>query len=275
MAQVKVLKIASDGVPLENSQFDEITFASFSVSGGGPVLDSAGLDMNNTQIQDVMNLLFNNPATGYINQTAGNLIIDNLMAKDRENAMGVSGGISFPVISDAAAEVDAFRLPAVSGAPTAAPATGGAGHLVYDYVNGKPYAWTGTAWDDLTSVLTAENIEDPTYVAGEVLSAKDVVYLSGSNTVSKAVGNVVAKSYAIGFAAAGAASAAPATVRKAGTISGFSSLTPGAREYLHPTTAGAVTETIPNGAGHTIVQVGYARTASSIDIQILQLGRRA
>lgn len=276
MAEIRVLKIAADGVPLEHSHIDEIVMASFSVSGGGPVLGVSGLDMTNQDIINVKNLLFFDPATGYINQTVGNLIIDNIMAVDRDNLMTVSGGgILFPIITDTGAEVDGFRLPAVSGTPTAAPTNGGAGYLVYDYANGKPYAWTGTAWDDLTSVTSAENLEDPTYLSGEALATSDVVYLSGSNTVSKAIGNVIAKSYAMGFVVAGVGSGAAVTIRKAGTISGFSLLTPGAREYLHPTVAGAVTENIPTGTGNTIAQVGYARTASSIDIQILQLGRRA
>ena len=112
MAQIRLLKIATDGVPLEHSLTDEVTFSSFSVNGGGPVLSGTGLDMNNQDVSDVNDLAFNDPSTGTINQTAGALIIDDIMAKDRENLMTTAGGVAFPVIADSAGQVDAFRLPA-------------------------------------------------------------------------------------------------------------------------------------------------------------------
>lgn len=274
MGQIKVLKIDTDGVPLEHSQIDEITFASFTVSGGGPVLDGNGLDMNNKPVYDVLNLLFNDPSTGYINQTVGNLIVDKIMAIDRNNIMEVSGAVIFPVISDTGSQVDSFRLPSVSGTPTAAPTYGGAGYLVYDYVNFKPYAWTGSSWDDLTTVQSAENILD-SYIAGENLSAVDAVYISGSNTVSKALADATSKSRLLGFATQTKTATQTVFVQKFGKLAGFSSLTPGAREYLDPAVAGGITEIIPAGAGNTIVQAGYGVTTSVLDIQIQQLGRRS
>lgn len=274
MAQVKLLKIHTDGVPVEGSQTDEITFASFTVSGGGPVLDGTGLDMNSTEVKDVLNLLFNDPTTAYINQSAGNLIIDDIMAKDRENVMTVSGAILFPTVSDSADQIDAFRLPTIAGAPTAAPADGGEGYLVWDSTNDKLYAWNGTSWDDLSTVQSAENIDDD-YTAEEALSARDVVYISSADSVSKAQADTLVKSKALGFAIAGASAAAQVFVRKFGRLAGFSGMTPGARQYLSPATAGAITETLPVGTGNTICMVGYAKSATELDIMIQQLGRRA
>lgn len=274
MAQVKLLLIANDGVPQESQNTDEITFASFSVSGGGPVLSGTGLDMTNQDIINVKNLLFFDPATGYINQTAGNLIIDNIMRTDLDNLMGVSGSVIFPIVPNTGTGLDAFQLPQVSGVPTATPTNSSAGTLVYDYVNGNTYVWTGTQWDNMNTVAETQAIVDA-YVAGEILLARDAVYISAANTVSKADANNTMKSRLLGFAKSGVASAAPVEVIKFGKLGGFSGMTPGAREYLSPTTPGLITETIPTGNGQTIVQAGYANTNAVLDIQIQQLGRRA
>lgn len=275
MAQVKLLKISSDGVPLEfTSSADEITLLSFTVNGGGPVLSGTGLDMNNTDVVDVNDLAFNDPTTGTINQTAGNLIVDNIMAKERSNVMTTAGDILFPVISDSAGQVDAFRLPALAGAPTATPTNSGEGYTVWDSSNDKMYVWNGSAWVDQSTAASANNI-DNIYTADEALAARDVVYISAADNVSKALGDNTSKSYAIGFATASAADTDPVTVRSEGILAGFSSLTAGARYYLDASTAGTVTATIPTGSGNTIVQVGYAKSTTDMHIQILQLGRRA
>lgn len=275
MAQIKLLKIASDGVPLEfDSASDDITLNSFSVQGGGPVLSGTGLDMNNQDVSDIKNLDFNDPSVSTIEQTAGALIVDNIMAKERENLMTTAGGISFPVITDVAGQVDAFRLPALAGAPTATPSTGGEGHLVWDSTNNKLYAWDGAAWDDLSTVDAANKVVN-SYTADEALSARDVLYISAADNVSKALANNTSQSYAMGLAVAAAIDTAPVEVQSEGVMTGFTGLTAGARYYLDASTAGAITSTIPTGTGNTVVQVGYAKSASALHIHIEQMGRRA
>ena len=275
MAQIKLLKIASDGVPLEfNSASDEITLASFTVQGGGPVLSGTGLDMNNQDVSDIKNLDFNDPSVSTIEQTAGALIVDNIMAKERENLMTTAGGISFPVITDVAGQVDAFRLPALAGAPTATPSTGGEGHLVWDSTNDKLYAWTGSAWDDLSTVQAASKVIN-SYTADEALSARDVLYISAADNVSKALATNTSQSYAMGLAVASAADTAPVEVQSEGVMTGFTGLTAGARYYLDASTAGAITSTIPTGTGNTVVQIGYAKSTTALHIHIEQMGRRA
>jgi hypothetical protein len=275
MAQVKLLKIASDGVPLEfNSSADEITLFSYTVTGGGPVLSGSGLDMNNTDISDINDLVMNDPTTGTINQTAGNLIIDNIMAKERSNVMTTAGDILFPVISDSSGQVDAFRLPALAGAPSASPTSGGEGYLVWDSTNNNLYAWNGSAWDNLNTVTSAESV-DNLYTAEVNIAARDVVYISSADNVSPALANSTSASYALGFATAAALAAASVGVRTDGVLSGFAGLTAGSRYYLDATTPGAVTSSIPTGTGNTVVQVGYAKSTTAMSIQILQLGRRA
>jgi hypothetical protein len=274
MAQIRVLKIDTDGVPREHSLSDDITFTSFTVDAGGPVLSGTGLDMNNTDVSDIQDLVMNNPATGTINQTAGNLIIDNIMAKERENLMTTAGGISFPAISDVAGEVDALRIPSLAGVPTATPTTGGSGHLVFDTTNNDLYIWDGAAWDNLNIVEVANNVDD-SYIAEVAVAARDLVYISSADNVSPAIASANASSQGIGFATAAALATAAVNVRKFGRLDGFSGLTAGARYYLSGSVAGAITATVPVGAGNTILQAGYAKNATTLDIMIENLGRRA
>lgn len=274
MAQIRVLKIGSDGVATENANGDDVTFNSFTVFGGGPVMSATGIDMNGQDISDLSDLAFTDPAVGTINQTAGALIVDNIMAKERENSMTTAGGISFPVITDTAGQVDAFRLPALAGTPSATPTTGGEGHLVWDSTNDKLYAWTGSAWDDLSTVSSAASVENP-FTAEVSIAARDVVYISSADNVSPADASAAASSYAIGFAIASASAAASVVVREAGLLTGFTGLTAGARYYLSASTPGAVTATIPTATGNTVVQCGYAKSTTAMKIQFLQLGRRA
>lgn len=276
MAQVKLLKIAADGVPLEfNSTSDDITLNSYTVQGGGPVLSTTGLNLNTQPISGLTNITFVDPTTDEFNQTAGNLIIDNIMAKERSNVMTTSSDILFPVIGDSAGQVDAFRVPALAGVPTATPTVSGAGYLVYDSVEPALYAWTGSAWQDVSLATTAQAIDDTYTVDTGGVTANDVVYISAADKVKPAKADTSTHAQAIGFATTTQSAAASVMVRSAGLLSGFSGLTAGSRYYLDGTTAGAVTATTPVASGHTIVQCGYAKSTSVMHIQFQSLGRRA
>ena len=274
MAQIKLLKIDTDGVPVQFTEStDEITLLSFTVNGGGPVLSATGLDLNNQDLSDVSDIDFNDPAVSTIEQTAGALIVDNIMAKERENTMTTAGGIAFPVITDSAGQVDAFRLPALAGTPTASPTNAGEGHVVWDSTNNKLYIWDGAAWDDQSTVNAASAIEN-TYTADEALAARDVVYISAADNVSKAdVSGGGAASRVMGFAKAAALDTASVVVQSEGVLTGFTGLTAGARYYANPATPGLITSTRPTGSGNTIVQVGYAKSTTALHIHIEQLGR--
>lgn len=274
MAQIKLLKIdATLGIHQEHdAAADDLTFNSFT-AGAGPVMSATGIDMNNTDVSDIQDLVFLAPSTATINQTAGNLIVDNIMAKERENTMTTAGGIAFPVVTDVAGEVDAFRLPALAGAPTASPTNGGEGHLVWDSTNDKLYAWNGTSWDDLSTVSAAESI-DNLYTAEVAVAARDVVYISSADNVSPASASAEATARAIGFATAAALAAASVSVRSEGILNGFAGLTAGSRYFLS-TTAGTITTTPPTGASNVVHQVGFAKSATALHIQLQHLGRRA
>lgn len=274
MAQVKLLKLhATSALPQEfDSASDDITLASYTVTGGGPVLSGTGLDMNNQDVSDISDLSFNDPAVSTIVGTTANdtIIIDDLMGEAKENSMAVGAAVLFPVVSDAAGELDAMRVPALAGVPTATPADGGTGYLVYDSTNKNLYVWDGALWDNLEN---SEAVENP-YTAGENLVAGDVLYISAADTASKADASDDAKIGVIGFASAAASAAADVLVKTDGIVPGLVGLTAGARYYLS-TTAGGISATAPTGAGNNVVQVGFAKSATQLQIRIQYLGKRA
>lgn len=272
MAQIKLLKIAADGVPVEFGTSDDITLNSF--TSGSVVMSATGLAMATQAIVNSGNLTFASASANGITQTAGLLAADNIMAKERENLMTVAGGVSFPVITDVAGQVDSFRLPALAGIPTASPTTAGTGHVVWDSTDSRMYAWNGTTWVDQTTVSTTLSTQTP-YIAAATIAARDVVYISAADSVSSATASASGTAQAVGFAVAGAAAAGAVAVQDTGALLGFAGLTAGARYYLSGTTPGAVTATIPTTTGHTIVQVGYAKSATAMHIHIEQMGRRA
>lgn len=273
MAQVKLLKIGSTGIPLEmDASADDITLNSFTIQGGGPVLSGTGLDLNNQDVSDIKDVSFNDSSTATIAINSTTYVADNMMFETKENAMTTAGAVLFPVVTDDADELDAFRLPAIAGVPSATPSDGGEGYLAWDSSNNNLYVWNGAEWDNLSTVTSAENI-DLSYTADEALTVTNALYLSAADNVSKAANSSDASSRLLGFATESVSDTDPVIVRKAGTLGGFSGLTPGARQFLG--TAGAITETVPVAAGSIVVQAGYAKNATTLDIQILQLGKRA
>lgn len=274
MAQVRVLKIHTNGVGIEHAPTaDDLTFNSFTVQGGGPVLSGTGLDLNNQDVTDISDLVFTDPAVGTINQTAGALIINNIMAKERENLMTTAGGITFPLITDVAGQVDAFRVPSIEGVPTATPTTGGSGHIVFDGSGGDLYVWDGVAWDNLNIVESANNIFN-TYTASGAITANDAVYISNVDAISPCDNDTDLESYCIGFATTTVSDTDPVDVQSEGILSGFVGLTPGAPYYLDGT-AGLITATLPPGnSGKNIVRVGFAKNTTDLHIQLQYLSKR-
>lgn len=275
MAQVKLLKIDTDGVNVEmDTASDDVTLASFTVTGGGPVLN-ANLDMNGGNVSDAGDLSFTDPTTDGITRTDGTHAADDIMMEDAENSMAVGAAVLFPVITDVADSVDAFRLPALAGAPSATPTDGGEGYLVWDSTNDKLYAWDGSSWDDLSTVEAANRVCN-NYTATSTLAIGEVVYIDGADSVDKAdVSAAGAASRVIGMASAAITATNAGPICSEGVVSGLAGLTAGSRYYADPGTAGAITTTLPVGSGNTIVQVGYAKSATEFQLHIEQLGRRA
>lgn len=109
-------------------------------------------------------------------------------------------------------------------------------------------------------------------VAGGTVNMGDVVYISDDTnnilpTVVQADANVdAAHANGRGIVTAvaqpgqtSAASGEAVTIVTLGPVSGFSGLTPGARQFVS-STAGALTETAPSGAGTWTHAMGYAES---------------
>ena len=217
MAQIKVLSISSDGVPLEHdSSSDEITF----LSGQFGNVKASG------------NTIISTDAAGDLNltpDTTGDLVLD---------------GVNWPQADGNANE---FLT------------TNGSGQL---------------SWAPLTDDVQAEIVANE-YTADEALTANDFLYISAADNVSKCVSSGAGiASRGMGFAQAGAIDTASVFVVSEGVLGGFSALTAGARYYADPAVAGGITATLPVGSGNTIVQVGYAKSATELHIHIEQMGRR-
>ena len=126
------------------------------------------------------------------------------------------------------------------------------------------------SWEDNFAVQVFNS-----YTADEALLAVDALYISAADSVSKAsASGGGAASRLMGFAKFAVADTEAVDVVSEGLLAGFSGLTAGSRYYLSAT-AGEITDTIPAGSGNTVVQAGYAKNATTLQIHIEQMGRRA
>jgi len=214
MAQILLLKISSDGVPLEmDSAADEITL----LSG----------QFGNMKL-------------------AGN----SLTSED------TNGDINIEPNGTGDAIMQGLTYPSVDGSVGEAIITDGAGNLSFGPASAG-FVCNG-------------------YTADEALAINDAVYISAADNVSKAdVSGAGAASRVMGFAKTAASDTDPVDICSEGVHSNFSGLTAGARYFANPAVAGGITTTTPSGTGNTIVQVGYAKSATQLHIHIEQLGRRA
>jgi hypothetical protein len=238
------------------------------------VLSGTGLDMNNKDITEVQDISFQAPSTATINQTAGNLIVDDIMAKERNNVMTSAGAILFPsIVGATAGQVDSFKLPHSTLAPSVTPAfSSDAGYLMSGA--GKLYFWNGTVWDDYSTSLQAQQVAN-IFDAEGAIADRDCLYINSSGRVDLADCDATVSSQVCGFAKnLAAAQGDDVDVASMGILDGFSSLTIGSRYYLG-STAGQISASVPVGSGQSIVQVGYAKSATELMIMIQQLGRRA
>lgn len=147
MAQIKLLKISSNGLPLEmNTENDDITLASFTVEGGGPVLSGTGLDM---LTQKITNL----PVPTDADDAATKAYVD-----------GLAGG----VIS-----IDQAKFVAKNGNDT----TG-------DGTLGKPYASISKALTDITDATPTKRyaiMVSPGNYTEAAIALKANVFVVGSS----------------------------------------------------------------------------------------------
>jgi len=156
----------------------------------------------------------------------------------------------------------------------------GTGDLVLDGVN-WPQA-DGTANQILSTdgagqlsyvSAFAENIDLSYTTDGTGVTIRDAVFISANDIVTIADADGESTSRLIGFALSTVGASAPVTVRKVGTLGGFSGLTAGDRMFLS-NTAGEIISTAPTGTANAIVQAGFAKNTTTLDLQIQFLGKR-
>lgn len=136
--------------------------------------------------------------------------------------------------------------------PASAPAVDTA--LVYD---GSDFVWSSIATSEVTTTGTA----------GEVIAAKDAVYISNADgKVYRLDASNDAKIEFIGFAEAGANLNDPITIQIAGEITGLSGLSRGKPVFADPANPGKLVTVAPWVVGEWIVPVGLASTTSSLVI---------
>jgi hypothetical protein len=127
---------------------------------------------------------------------------------------------------------------------------------------GDIVALDGSGKLDITTMPSGVGADTISATAGEALSAGDLVYFNGSGNALKADANAVAKA-AVGYVLASISNGASGTIYLSGTITGLTSLTPGAAYYLS-TTPGGITTTAPTGTADIVQRVGYALSATSL-----------
>lgn len=119
----------------------------------------------------------------------------------------------------------------------------------------------------------AEDIELSYTTDGVGVTIRDAVYISAADVVTTADASAASTARVIGFATSTVGASAAVTVRKAGTLGGFTGLTAGARQFLSET-AGEITETAPTTSGAVVFQMGYAKNTTTLDIQFEFIGVR-
>jgi hypothetical protein len=115
-----------------------------------------------------------------------------------------------------------------------------------------------------------------TYTAGEAIALTTGPKLVSMTTTASSVKKTVAGSTGTlieiaGFAVGTADLVSPNPIPKVvseGVLGGFTGLTAGAAYYADPTTAGAITSTVPSTVGQWVVPVGVAKSATELIVRI-------
>jgi len=145
---------------------------------------------------------------------------------------------------------------------------GNPGDLYSDKTAGALYVKqtgvTSTGW-----MLLGSGVSTAPYTCPATVAVNDVVYITGSDAVDKALATSVATMPAVGFVVA---KPSPTTciLRYHDEQTGFAGLTPGATYYVSDTVPGGISTAAPVAPppGHVIQRVGFARNPTTLVVFI-------
>jgi hypothetical protein len=133
---------------------------------------------------------------------------------------------------------------------------------------GKIVALDGSGKLDVSTLPTGIGATTKVAATTENLSAGMLVNLfNDSGTIKARKADASNGRRAHGFVLSGSTTPNNATVYLDGTITGLTSLTPGAAYYLSGATAGAATATAPTTAGFISQEIGIALSATEINFE--------
>lgn len=119
-----------------------------------------------------------------------------------------------------------------------------------------------------TLLAPVSEVDIMTKTASGAIAIRDAVYVTSGGNVSKAKADASGTRIVLGFATAAISDTASGSIQTDGILSGFSSLTPGARLFLSQATAGAIVEDVSGYTTGWICPVGVALSATEIEINI-------
>lgn len=133
---------------------------------------------------------------------------------------------------------------------------------------GKIIALDASGKIDTTILPTGIGAQTKVAATSESLSAGQLVNLwNDSGTIKARKADASNGRRAHGFVLTGVTSPNNATVYLDGTITGLTSLTPGATYYLSGATAGAIVSTAPSTSGYISQEVGVALSATELHFE--------
>jgi len=133
---------------------------------------------------------------------------------------------------------------------------------------GKIVALNSSGNVDITMLPPGVGATTKLAATSENLTAGDLVNLyNDSGTIKARKADASNGRRAHGFVLSGVTSPNNATVYLDGTITGLTSLTPGAAYYLSGATAGAIVSTAPSTSGYISQEVGVALSTTELNFE--------
>jgi hypothetical protein len=194
-------------------------------------------------------------------------ILADLSSLPLQSLITLAGGATLDKITRA-------NQPNFSGTTAQRPAAPYVGQEFFDTTLGQPVWWDGINWITWSDSLYLLNDEAVAVPIGTP------VYIDAANGFKKARSNALATAFPIGLVAQSTiASAAIGSVRSGGALlastaqwdvvtGAVGGLTPGARYWLDPATAGRLTTTAPTTVGQFVTRVGLAASPTKMIIEI-------